>query len=593
MAVFNPKMLDASIRDVVASLSNDQKTSVLLYAMERLPAGANSRTVIENGVQSCLQVSSMYQDKVIQARILRAKARFAAGLRGAAHQDLQAILLLDPNHREAKSLMPPAGGKMSIGDQTNRAHGPPRFSNEIWREIASFLPRRDLRSLLLVPHALSSIASQMLFKKVCLHFGTAQLDPTCNGGPEAASEIDQWHAQRSADILSRLVSDTTYANLVRSLTVWAPEDSKNVLTSFQIGMLANVLPKLGNLKVFSCTMGNDALVPLLGILEKSHPKLQALVIESTSSTPPPLPRLPRLNRFAYSGEGDEALNNIEGFLSTRTVALHTLVIRNCHRRYPTPFLSTSNLRILHLSLTVQDADFVSQLLAHGQQLQSLWLEVALERGCILSTAFRAHARPGTFLALRELSVVLLNAARDHADSDFFPAIAELVRGHPALTSLRLTNTLSLAGVGYDAAIWGALPSLVRLRALALDVPKDLSSALSAWLIPRGVVALDLRVPDDTTIAHLSQLCPGLPSGLKFLSLPFDLSDELQSLMRNGPPTLRVMLLRGHFYSVRRSEGEPEFERWSRRQRKFYFEDCLEHLNCEEAGFLYPRLPWGW
>ena len=36
MSVFNPKMLDASIRDVADSLSNNDKTSVLLYAMERL-----------------------------------------------------------------------------------------------------------------------------------------------------------------------------------------------------------------------------------------------------------------------------------------------------------------------------------------------------------------------------------------------------------------------------------------------------------------------------------------------------------------------------------------------------------------------------
>jgi hypothetical protein len=33
-------MLDASIRDVVDSLSNNDKTSVLLYAMERLPLNA-------------------------------------------------------------------------------------------------------------------------------------------------------------------------------------------------------------------------------------------------------------------------------------------------------------------------------------------------------------------------------------------------------------------------------------------------------------------------------------------------------------------------------------------------------------------------
>lgn len=50
--------------------------------------------MIENGVQSCLQVSSMYQDKVIQARLLRAKARFAAGLRGAAHQGRVVALTL-------------------------------------------------------------------------------------------------------------------------------------------------------------------------------------------------------------------------------------------------------------------------------------------------------------------------------------------------------------------------------------------------------------------------------------------------------------------------------------------------------------------
>ena len=50
--------------------------------------------MIENGVQSCLQMSSMYQNKVIQARLLRAKARFAAGLRGAAHQGILLVAKL-------------------------------------------------------------------------------------------------------------------------------------------------------------------------------------------------------------------------------------------------------------------------------------------------------------------------------------------------------------------------------------------------------------------------------------------------------------------------------------------------------------------
>jgi hypothetical protein len=170
--------------------------------------------------------------------------------------------------------------------------GSPPFSNEIWCEIATFLPRRDLRSLLLVPHPLSSIASRLLFRDVCLQFGTAQFD---TGYSEDAAEIDKWHAQRSADILIRLLSDAEYAGLVRSLSVRAPEEGPT-MTSFQTGdplvslksaaalmifwlaMLANAIPKLTNLKVFRCQMGNDSLISLLGVLEKSHPKLQGLVI---------------------------------------------------------------------------------------------------------------------------------------------------------------------------------------------------------------------------------------------------------------------------------------------------------------------------
>lgn len=48
---------------------------------------------------------------------------------------------------------------------------PPGFSTEVWREIAMFLPRRDLKMLLLLPHVLSRIASQLLFRKIDLHFG--------------------------------------------------------------------------------------------------------------------------------------------------------------------------------------------------------------------------------------------------------------------------------------------------------------------------------------------------------------------------------------------------------------------------------------
>ena len=43
-------------------------------------------------------------------------------------------------------------------------------------------------------------------------------------------------------------------------------------------MVATVLPKLTNLKVFRCQMSSEALGPLLGILETSHPNLRGLAI---------------------------------------------------------------------------------------------------------------------------------------------------------------------------------------------------------------------------------------------------------------------------------------------------------------------------
>ena len=52
--------------------------------------------------------------------------------------------------------------------------------------------------------------------------------------------------------------------------------------------------------------------------------------------------------------------------------------------------------------------------------------------------------------------------------------------------------------GYTAAIWGVLPSLVRLCTLAMDIPEDLSSALGGWLVPRTMVALGVRVPEEAS-----------------------------------------------------------------------------------------------
>ena len=290
-------------------------------------------------------------------------------------------------------------------------------------------------------------------------------------------------------------------------------------------MLVTVLPKLTNLKVFRCQMSSEALGPLLRILETNHPNLRGLAIayvlfsvsqslltaifcRTTSSSPPQFPALRSLNRFVYSGKDDDALLAVDNFLSTQTVALHTLVVHHT-QIYPAPYLPTSSLRNLFLTLSFSKAEFLSQLLIHGQELECLRLEVNLEHGCLLSSVFRSHAKTNSFPALRKLSFVLNTAANGFSDRDLFPAVAEFVRAHPMLDALCMSNTLRLPGFGFDAAVWGMLPSLSNLRTLSIDVPKDLHFALSAWLIPRGVTALELRVhrPASTPVIDLTVRYP--------------------------------------------------------------------------------------
>lgn len=115
MDVFNPKILDASIRDVVSGLSDNDKVDVLLYAMRNLHLTgcvsifpilttgspillSRSRTVIENAVQSCLQIPTLSTENAVKARILRAKARQAAGSLISAQQGVYYLRPIPTHH---------------------------------------------------------------------------------------------------------------------------------------------------------------------------------------------------------------------------------------------------------------------------------------------------------------------------------------------------------------------------------------------------------------------------------------------------------------------------------------------------------------
>ena len=216
-------------------------------------------------------------------------------------------------------------------------------------------------------------------------------------------------------------------------------------------------------------------------------------------SPPSLPRLGRLNNFCFASP-EPTIPDIQSLLTPGAVTLRTLIIY-CPTYQPHSPLSISNLRELCLSLIISNAHWLSQLLESGQQLEILRLEIPFG-GSELSSAFRSHAQQGSLPKLREFSFVLLSANGNHnEDLDLFPAVAEVVRGHPMLEALCLSYRESQRDpedFGYTAAIWDVLPSLVHLRALSMDVSRDLPPGPSGLLVPRSVVALDVRVPEGAS-----------------------------------------------------------------------------------------------
>lgn len=80
-----------------------------------------------------------------------------------------------------------------------------------------------------------------------------------------------------------------------------------------------------------------------------------------------------------------------------------------------------------------------------------------------------------------------------SDRDLFPAISEFLRDRKQLKTLVLTvaDEGVQKSVGFDASVWGVLPSLVNLKGLTITYPKDLAPGLASWLVPRSVTSLSL------------------------------------------------------------------------------------------------------
>ncbi|KAA1472475.1 hypothetical protein DENSPDRAFT_183157 [Dentipellis sp. KUC8613] len=581
--VFNPKILDASIRDVVAFLSNEQKADVLLCALQHLPSGPGHRMLIENAAQSCLQIASAQPEKAIQTHLLRAKTRFAAGLRSAAYQDVQAILQIDPHHEEAQRLMPQASAHALNRpvEPSARPQGKPRFSAEIWREIASYLPRRDLRRCLFVPNALSTIASQLLFRNLHLQFGTSSYTTERT----ECEEADEWHARRNADILTFLLSDSTHALAVRELTISAPADEESDchLTPFIMRVLDHTLTKLSNLRSVHCEMPGGVMTTYLEMLEKSHPTLSTLHLKCTCDSPSRFPKFARLARFSYRGIAE---TDLHAFLDSQKQTLRGVSVQDTGGPWTMPsssVLSMTGLTSLELHNIQLDAESLSQVISHSTHIEVLQLKCCLITDSPLAPVFKADQ--SRLPSLREF-VFEVSHTIHHAhqsDLDLFPALTHFLRNHRTISVLRLLVPLEHARhYGYNAALWGVLPTLDRLRSLSIPLPKDLAPALSSWLVPRSVTALDLTSLPDLSDEFATQLLPGLPPNLNFLSLSEEPSIAFVQNLATTIPSLTVLGTPEQYQSILRTASGIEVKPWVYRMAKYYGDEWLRDMGCEDA-----------
>ncbi|KAF5314495.1 hypothetical protein D9619_011975 [Psilocybe cf. subviscida] len=189
--------------------------------------------------------------------------------------------------------------------------------------------------------------------------------------------------------------------------------------------------------------------------------------------------------------------------------------------FPTGALSIGNLTRIHFAGAIPAGSRVfADILTHGRHLETLDIECApLEctdaaqqfldaASGTSSSSFRSSSSSdGSALPfLTNFSFTVSSLSRRYADNSgagtaLFPAIAEFLRGRRTLRTLALVVAPQASAsveaqmhtaVGFDASVWGVLPSLQgALRGVRMTYPADLSAGLAGWLVPRSVLALGI------------------------------------------------------------------------------------------------------
>ncbi|KAL0577665.1 hypothetical protein V5O48_004313 [Marasmius crinis-equi] len=630
MNVSNPSIIDASLRDVALCLSDNQKVDLLLYAMKTLNYDgcvlfvffpdlwheehkALTRSLLSraDALESYSRTPSspVFQYQPFHLKTRREYGYCVRGLDSAPvpfsarkkvswtppsslrtsltrmRADLQAALIADPDNPEAQALL----HQRSVNVEKLLAPQPliiprSRFSPEIWREIALFLPRRDLKTLLHVPNPVSNIAGQLLFRQLDLHFSGLSPEYPDEDSEWAGRDLDRdRHAQRSADILARIITDNSFASVIRTLRVFSFKLDGDA--GFHIGILANALPKLINIRNVHITASVEGALSIIRILEFTRPRIHGLSLQILDGALDLSGfNFTHLGHFSYDTNFSTPANSTPTstavpiapqsttlFISQNNVSLRKLSLQTPSSGFPsTESLALRNLT--HLSFTgcipASSTSLLPDVLTHGRQIDSLSLNITVD--CLLSQHFRAMSSGLPFLRHFAFSI-RGGVSRRLNDRDLFPSIAEFLRGRKELRSLTLcapsppsshsnNNAEIQRSTGFDSGVWGVLPTLTELTTLTISWPKDLAPGLGGWLIPRNVKALVFdgiganMIAERDPVAFFNQLRPGVPASLVYVGFMDSPLRSPAQIIEQGFPMVKLLRLESTYWTVKSNLG---------------------------------------
>ncbi|KIM82412.1 hypothetical protein PILCRDRAFT_88514 [Piloderma croceum F 1598] len=318
--------------------------------------------------------------------------------------------------------------------------GPFRLPIEIWEEISRYLSRSDLKSLLLVPHPIREVASEMFWQDISLRLGVY-----------AKPDFEIWHIERSFGIMTRILMDPPFACRVRTLKIDIEVD--------------------GGYRFDRRTNESRAYLPQIpGPLERLR-ELALTTIVDCSEVYHPLKEVTTTLRRLRLSTSTNIIDTIKPILSNLT-----------HLELATPltFISQNGF-----------TSIFKIILASGINLESL----RLKGHSILADSIHFRNRLNALPFLREFALHL--TTHDHHDRNLVPAISKFLQNRPSLDSFELVAPDCLrtgfdeAWIGLNHKSWDFLSSLPGLVRLYMIVPHGLAIHKIAALIPPTVRSLKL------------------------------------------------------------------------------------------------------